>query len=98
MLPQVNPPSGNMPRIQSTAVHKAANPIADAGAVSVSGGIAELEVRDDVDSFVARAEAALAEAKHARRGSVLVSGSAGDRPKANGTLHQLDPGEIVLEG
>jgi hypothetical protein len=55
-------------------------------------------VRDDVDSFVARAEAALSEAKHARRGSVLVSGSAGDRPKANGTLHQLDPGEIVLEG
>ena len=76
----------------------AANPIGDAGAVSVSGGIAELEVRDDVDSFVARAEAALSEAKHARRGSVLVSGSAGDRPKANGTLHQLDPGEIVLEG
>ena len=76
----------------------AANPIGEAGAVSVSGGIAELEVRDDVDSFVARAEAALTEAKHARRGSVLVSGSAGDRPKANGTLHQLDPGEIVLEG
>ena len=25
----MNPPSGNMPRIQSTAVHREANPIAD---------------------------------------------------------------------
>src|SRR6185312_3712449 len=38
------------------------------------------------------------DAKHARRGSVLVSGSAGGRPKSNGTLQQLAPGEIVLEG
>ncbi len=76
----------------------AANPIADAGAVSVSGGIAELEVRDDVDSFVARAEAALTEAKHVRRGSVVVSGAGAGRPKANGTLHEIAPGDVVLEG
>jgi len=74
------------------------NPIADAGAVSVSGGIAELEVRDDVDSFVARAEAALTEAKHVRRGSVVVSGAGAGRPKANGTLHEIAPGDVVLEG
>jgi hypothetical protein len=64
----------------------------------VSGGIAELEVRDDVDSFVARAEAALTEAKHVRRGTVVVSGSAEGRSKTNGTLHEIAPGEIVLEG
>ena len=68
------------------------------GSVSVSGGIAELETRDDVDSFVARAEAALSEAKRARRGSVVVSGSDTGRSRANGTLHQIAPGEIVLEG
>jgi hypothetical protein len=71
--------------------------VREAGSVSVSGGIAELEVRDDVDSFVARAEAALTEAKRVRRGSVVVSGSA-ERPKTNGTLHEIAPGEIVLEG
>jgi diguanylate cyclase (GGDEF)-like protein len=76
----------------------AANPIGDAGVISVSGGIAELEVRDDVGSFVARAEAALAEAKHARRGSVAVSGANEGRPKTNGTLHEIAPGDIVLEG
>jgi diguanylate cyclase (GGDEF)-like protein len=76
----------------------AEHPIGDAGVVSVSGGIAELEVRDDVDSFVARAEAALAEAKRDRRGSVVGAGTAAGPPKANGTLHQIAPGEIVLEG
>ena len=76
----------------------AANLIGDAGVISVSGGIAELEVRDDVDSFVARAEAALADAKRVRRGSAVVSGATEDRQKANGTLHEIAPGEIVLEG
>jgi diguanylate cyclase (GGDEF)-like protein len=76
----------------------AATPIGDAGAVSVTGGIAELETRDDVESLAARAEAALAEAKSARRGSVFVAGGSAERPRANGTLHQLAPGEIVLEG
>jgi len=78
----------------------AAHPIGDAGSISVSGGIAQLEPRDNVDSFAARAEAALAEAKDARRGSVVVSGAGGasPRPKANGTLHQIAPGEMILEG
>jgi diguanylate cyclase (GGDEF)-like protein len=74
------------------------HPIGDAGVVSVTGGIAELETRDDVESFAARAEAALAEAKSARRGSVVVAGGDAVRPRVNGTLHQLAPGEIVLEG
>ena len=46
------------------------HPIGDAGVVSVSGGVAELLVRDDPDSFLGRAEAALAHAKRERRGSV----------------------------
>lgn len=78
----------------------AAQALGDAGTVSVSGGIAELGPRDDVDSFVARAEAALADAKHGRRGSVVVS-ELHESPgptKRNGTLHQIEPGEIVLEG
>ncbi len=52
----------------------AEHPIGEAGVVSVSGGIAELVHRDDVDSFVARAEAALAEAKRGRRGSAVWAG------------------------
>ena len=76
----------------------AGDPIGDAGVVSVSGGIAELETRDDVDSFVARAEASLSEAKQTLRGSVMVSGPGTGRPKANRMLHQIAPGEIVLEG
>ena len=76
----------------------AGHPIGEAGVVSVTGGIAELETRDDVASFAARAEAALAEAKSVRRGSVVVAGGDSELPRANGTLHQLAPGEIVLEG
>ena len=40
----------------------------------------------------------LTEAKRVRRGSVTVSGAAEGRPKANGTLHEIAPGEVVLEG
>jgi diguanylate cyclase (GGDEF)-like protein len=76
----------------------AAHPVGDAGIVSVTGGIAELETRDDVESFAARAEAALAEAKSTRRGSLVVAGGDGAQSRVNGTLHQLAPGEIVLEG
>jgi len=78
----------------------AARPLGDAGSVSVSGGISELEPRDDVDSFVARAEAALAEAKQVRRGSLVVSGGGEGAPprQPGGTLHQISPGEMILEG
>jgi diguanylate cyclase (GGDEF)-like protein len=73
-------------------------PVGDAGTVSVSGGIAELEPRDGTDSLVARADAALAEAKRVRRGSVVDSGRGASQERANGTLRQIAPGEIVLEG
>jgi diguanylate cyclase (GGDEF)-like protein len=73
-------------------------PVGDAGTVSVSGGIAELEPRDGADSLVARADAALAEAKRVRRGSVVDSGRGASHEPANGTLRQIAPGEIVLEG
>src|SRR5436190_23362331 len=55
MLPQVNPPSGNMPRIQSTAVHKAATPIADRmgrSSLSIDGAIAPTTATDAADSAV----------------------------------------------
>ena len=73
-------------------------PIGEAGHVSVSGGITELLPQDDRESFAARAEASLAEAKDAKRGTAVVTGDEGRAPKRNGTLHQLAPGEIVLEG
>jgi diguanylate cyclase (GGDEF)-like protein len=78
----------------------AGQPIGDAGTVSVSGGIAELETRDDADSFVARAETALGEAKSGGRGTVVSSAPSTEngRRRANGTLHQLAPGDIVVEG
>jgi diguanylate cyclase (GGDEF)-like protein len=77
----------------------AENPIGDAGIVSVTGGITELLPQDDVESFASRADAALAEAKAARRGSVGVTGG-GDRPsRANGTLQIAStPEGIVLDG
>jgi diguanylate cyclase (GGDEF)-like protein len=73
-------------------------PIGEAGHVSVSGGITELLPQDDRETFAARAEASLAEAKDAKRGTAVVTGDEGRTPKRNGTLHQLAPGEIVLEG
>jgi diguanylate cyclase (GGDEF)-like protein len=77
----------------------AENPIGDAGIVSVTGGITELLPQDDVESFASRADAALAEAKAARRGSVGVTGG-GDRPsRANGALQIASaPEGIVLDG
>jgi diguanylate cyclase (GGDEF)-like protein len=73
-------------------------PVGDAGHVSVSGGITELLPQDDHESFAARAEAALVEAKNEARGTVVVAGQPSRPSKTNGTLHQLAPGEIVLEG
>ena len=73
-------------------------PVGDAGHVSVSGGITELLPQDDHESFAARAEAALVEAKNEARGTVVVAGQPSRTSKTNGTLHQLAPGEIVLEG
>ena len=69
----------------------ASNPIGEAGLVSVSGGITELVPRDDVESFAARAEAALAEAKRSRRGTVAVAESEDAPRRANGTLHSSRP-------
>ena len=43
----------------------------DVDAVSVSAGVAELVPRDDAESFAARAEAALAQAKRNGRGAVV---------------------------
>ena len=73
------------------------HPIGDVGVVSVSGGVAELVTRDDAGSFVARAEAALSQAKHAGRGSVTLAGS-DDAPQAQELLHVVpSPGEAVIE-
>jgi diguanylate cyclase (GGDEF)-like protein len=46
-------------------------PIGEAGIVSVSGGVAELNPSDDVAAFIARADAALTLAKGAGRGTVV---------------------------
>ena len=73
-------------------------PIGEAGHVSVSSGNTELLPQDDRESFAARAEGVARrgegrEARHGRR-----HGGRRRSPKRNGTLHQLAPGEIVLEG
>ena len=75
----------------------AARQIRDAGVVSVSGGIAELLARDDADSFAARAEAALAQAKRAGRGTVDVADS--DDPRQGGGVIKVAAGggETILE-
>jgi diguanylate cyclase (GGDEF)-like protein len=76
----------------------AARPVGDAGIVSMSGGIAELLPRDDAESFASRAEAALADAKSARRGTVVVARPDGERVGASGAVRQIAAGEIALEG
>jgi diguanylate cyclase (GGDEF)-like protein len=75
------------------------HPIGDVGVVSVSGGVAELMTRDDAGSFVARAEAALAQAKRAARGSVTTAADTGEAPRAQELLHVVpSSGEAVVEG
>lgn len=75
------------------------HPIGEVGVVSVSGGVAELMPRDDAGSFVARAEAALAHAKRAGRGSVTTASDASEAPRAQELLHVVPAtGEAVVEG
>ena len=50
----------------------AANPLAEGEAVSLSAGVTELVPRDDADSFAARAEVALQEAKAKGRGTIVL--------------------------
>jgi len=72
------------------------HPIGVAGAISVTGGVAELVPRDDVESFSIRADAALDHAKRTARGAVVVSSS--DEPAhANGALRVAAGGETILE-
>jgi len=72
------------------------HPIGDAGVVSVSGGVAELLTRDDGESFMARAETALAHAKRERRGTVALA--ADDPPRRTGVLQTVTAAaETVLD-
>ena len=72
------------------------HPIGDAGVVSVSGGVAELLLRDEPDSFLGRTEAALAHAKRERRGSVALA--TGEEPqRRSGVLQAVAaPAHTVL--
>jgi diguanylate cyclase (GGDEF)-like protein len=79
-------------------VELAGHPIGDVGVVSVSGGVAELIMRDDAGSLVARAEAALSHAKRETRGSVMLAGG-DEQPRAQELLHAVPtPGDVVVEG
>ena len=74
----------------------AGHPIGDVGVVSVSGGVAELATRDDADSFVARAESALAHAKREIRGSVMLAGGDDEPPRPQELLHVVPlPGDVI---
>ena len=73
------------------------HPIGDAGVVSVSGGVAELLPRDDSESFTRRAEAALAHAKHERRGTVTLASPDEPAQRDVPVLHGMAPAEHVLE-
>ena len=82
---------------ESLRADLAGHPIGDVGAVSVSGGVAELMLRDDAGAFVARAESALAHAKREIRGSVMLAGS-DDEPPRQELLHVVPPPGDVIEG
>ena len=73
------------------------HPIAEVGVVSVSGGVAELLQRDDAGSFVARAESALARAKHDSRGSVVMDADEGSRRRQE-VLHMVPAPGGAIEG
>ena len=73
------------------------HPIAEVGVVSVSGGVAELLQRDDPGSFVARAESALARAKHDSRGSVVMDADEGSRRRQE-VLHVVPAPGGAIEG
>ena len=82
---------------ESLRADLAGHPIGDVGVVSVSGGVAELMLRDDAGAFVARAESALAHAKREIRGSVMLAGS-DDEPPRQELLHVVPPPGDVIEG
>ncbi len=82
---------------ESRRADLAGHPIGDVGVVSVSGGVAELMLRDDAGAFVARAESALAHAKREIRGSVMLAGS-DDEPPRQELLHVVPPPGDVIEG
>jgi diguanylate cyclase (GGDEF)-like protein len=63
-----------------------ASPLAEGEAVSLSAGVAELVPRDDADSFAARAEAALQEAKAKGRGTIALE-TARDASRETFVLH-----------
>ena len=65
------------------------HPIGDAGVVSVSGGVAELLARDEAESFLGRADAALAHAKRERRGGVTLADGEDQTPRTSGVLHAV---------
>ena len=82
---------------ESLRADLAGHPIGDVGAVSVSGGVAELMLRDDAGAFVARAESALAHAKREIRGSVMLAGSDEELPRQE-LLHVVPAPGDVIEG
>ena len=65
------------------------HPIGDAGVVSVSGGVAELLARDEAESFLGRADGALAHAKRERRGGVTLADGEDPMPRTSGVLHAV---------
>ena len=65
------------------------HPIGDAGVVSVSGGVAELLARDEAESFLGRADGALAHAKRERRGGVTLADGEDQTPRTSGVLHAV---------
>jgi len=82
---------------ESLRADLAGHPIGDVGVVSVSGGVAELMLRDDAGAFVARAESALAHAKREIRGSVMLAGSDEELPRQE-LLHVVPAPGDVIEG
>jgi len=63
-----------------------ANPLAEGETVTLSAGVAELVPRDDADSFAARAETALQEAKAKGRGAIVLE-TARDASRETLVLH-----------
>lgn len=74
------------------------NPLSDAGAVTLSAGVAELVPRDDAESFAARADAALASAKEAGRETIVIEASGDSARGAPKVLQAASTGDVFRNG
>ena len=84
---------------QRVQAHMTAKPVAQAGALSFSGGVAELRQQDDPVAFFQRADEALYQAKQAGKGHAVPAAGDGNDPHGHAELDvEVEPAPEPLSG